>query len=147
MLMLCQQSATLLKTRLPHRRFLVFLDFTKNSAIKKHKCINDLMLLLCHQSVTYQKWDFDTGVFLWILWTFSAWNFIKNEAPAQVFSCEFWEVAQSTTLLKPRLWHKRFLAKFETFLHWLHSTTGVFLRILQNLHEHLFCRPSANGCF
>ena len=93
MLMLCQQSATLLKTRLPHRRFLVFLDFTKNSAIKKHKCINDLMLLLCHQSVTYQKWDFDTGVFLWILWTFSAWNFIKNEAPAQVFSCEFWEIA------------------------------------------------------
>ena len=55
MLMLCHQSATLLKTRLPHRRFLVFLDFTKNSAIKKHKCINDLMLLLCHQSVTYQK--------------------------------------------------------------------------------------------
>ena len=27
------------------------------------------------------------------------------------------------------------------------SSTGIFLRLLQNLKEHLFCKTSANGCF
>ena len=64
-------------------------------------------------------------------------SFIKNETPAQVFSCEFCEFFQSETLLKIKLWQRCFLINFEKFfslqLHWKWDfATAVFWWTLRN---------------
>ena len=70
------------------------LRFCYNDAIKKSKCINNLMLILCFQPAA----------------------FFKNETPAQVFSCKFCESFQLATSLKAILWHKCFPVNFAKFL-------------------------------
>ena len=44
----------------------------------------------------YWKWDSSTSVFLRVLRNFSTCHIIKNETPAQVFSCEFCKVFKNT---------------------------------------------------
>ena len=79
-------------------------------------------------------------------------NFIKNETPPLVFSCEFFEFFQPVIWSKTGAQHKCFLVNFEKFLslqlYWKqNSSAGVFLWILQNFWEQLFCRTFAEGYF
>ena len=55
----------------------------------------------------YQQFDVDIVP--------AACNFIKNEAPSQVLSCEFCEFLQPLTLLKIRLQPRCFLVNLDTF--------------------------------
>ena len=89
------------------------MGFDLSGAIKKCKCINNLMLILPFQLATLLKTRLRHGCFLVSLLIFSACNFIKIETPAQVFSSEFWEIFQPATLLRGD------------------SDTGVFPWILQ----------------
>ena len=50
----------------------------------------------------------------WILRIFTARNFIENETPARVFSCEFRTFFQAVILLKMKLQHKCFIVNFKT---------------------------------
>ena len=109
MLILCIQSAILLKARLWRMRFLV-------------NCASFLILQFYCRKTSGKE------VLLWILEFFSGSNFIKNETPAEVFSREFWEVFQPATLLKPRPRHRRFPVNFAKLL-----TTPI----LQNICEEL----------
>ena len=43
-----------------------------------------------------------------------AWNFIKKETLAQVFSCEFWKISKNT-FFKERLWATGSVCKYEIY--------------------------------
>ena len=49
----------------------------------------------------------------WILRIFTARNFIENETPTRVFSCEFRTFFQAVILLKMKLQHKCFIVNFK----------------------------------
>ena len=83
------------------------LNFVISGVIEKFQCINDLMLMFCASSLQFKKLYSNKDVPFWILRIFSGCSFIRkenlaqvsstcniieNETPAQVFSCEFWEI-------------------------------------------------------
>ena len=68
------------------------------------------------QSLTLSKLDPGTVFFLKIFKKILAHIFMKNKTPAQMFYCKFWEMFQPTTLLRIRLWHRRFPVSFTKFL-------------------------------
>ena len=83
------------------------LNFVMSGVIEKFQCINDLMLMFCASSLQFKKLYSSKDVPFWILRIFSGCSFIRkenlaqvsspcniieNETPAQVFSCEFWEI-------------------------------------------------------
>ena len=70
------------------------LDFVLSDPIKKCKCINHLMLILCFQHATLLKTRTQHRRLLQILQIFSVSNFIKNETLARVFSCESCKIFQ-----------------------------------------------------
>ena len=77
----------------------------------------------------YQQFDFDIVSIVC--------NFIENEIPPQMFSCEFCYFFQPVTLTKTRPQHRCFLMNLEKFfkLHFLLKTTlrhRYFLANLQN---------------
>ena len=90
------QTATLLKRQLRHKYFLAsFLNFSACNLIKIETQVQMFFLInfekffslpLCY------KRDSSTSVFLWILRNVSARNFIMNETPALVLSCEFCKI-------------------------------------------------------
>ena len=92
----------------------------------------------------YWKRDSNT-YFLLDFEKFSACNFIKNKIPTQVFSCGFWDIFQTATLVQTRLRHRCFTANFEKYfsLH-LHEkldlSTGFFWWILRHSSSCIFIK-------
>ena len=75
-----------------------------------------------------------------------AFNFIKKENLAKVFSCEFCEISKNTfcyrtpqpaTLLKKTLWHRCFPVNFTKFLRTLFDTEHIRWLLLYVQEEKL----------
>ena len=60
----------------------------------------------------HEKRGSSRGLFWWIFPICLSCHMNKNETLVQVFPCELWEFSQSATLLRTRLPHGRFHAKF-----------------------------------
>ena len=92
-----------------------------NLAIKKCRCINNLMLIWCHQPV--------------------AW--LKMKLQHRCFFYEFWEMFQPATILKTTIRHRYFPVNFEKFLRTLvleNICERLLLVLLDFLWDWLFIK-------